>query len=122
MLAVSIVGEGNAAVASEGQGYDLASFNLVGSPEPEDIQFPFLYAIGNELDRNALTLEEEIGDLESRLSKLDSNVLSRILRGRSIKQLEDERKETAARLKELEPKIRTVREAPIRKCAPCWSS
>ena len=25
----------------------------IGSPEPENIQYPFLYAIGNELDRNA---------------------------------------------------------------------
>jgi hypothetical protein len=118
LLAVSIVGDGNAAVETEGQGYDLASFRLVGSPEPEDIQYPFLYAIGNELDRNALVLEEEIGDLESRLSRLDTNVLARILRGRSIKQLEEERKETAARLKELEPKIRTVTRTANKKMRP----
>ncbi len=108
MLAVSIVGEGNAALASEGQGYQLASFNLAGSPEPQNIQYPFLYAIGNELDRTALVLEEQASDLERRLLKLDKNVLARILRGRTIKQLHEEQQELARRLQELEPKIRTV--------------
>ncbi len=118
MLAVSIVGDGNTELAAEGEGYDLASFRLIGSPEPEGIQYPFLYAIGNELDRNALTLEEEIGDLEQRLSRLDSNVLSRILRGRTIRQLQEERQETAARLKEMEPKIRMVTRTANKKMRP----
>jgi len=46
------------------------------------------------------------------------NPTPRILRGRSIKQLEDERKETAARLKELEPKIRTVTRSANKKMRP----
>jgi hypothetical protein len=118
MLAVSIVGEGNAALASEGKGYELASFRLEGSPEPENIQYPFLYAIGNELDRNALVLEEQMTDLEARLSRLDKNVLARILRGRTIRQLHEERHEMAERLKQMEPKIRTVTRTANKKMRP----
>ena len=118
MLAVSIVGEGNAALVSEGKGYELASFQLEGSPDPQNIQYPFLYAVGNELDRTALILEEEIDDLEARLSRLDKNVLARILRGRTIRQLHEERQELAERLKELEPKIRTVTKTANKKMRP----
>ena len=118
MLAVSIVGEGNAALVSEGKGYELASFQLEGSPDPQNIQYPFLYAVGNELDRTALILEYEIDDLAARLSRLDKNVLARILRGRTIRQLHEERQELAERLKELEPKIRTVTKTANKKMRP----
>lgn len=118
MLAVSIVGDGNAELATEGGGYELASFTLDGSPEPNNVQFPFLYAVGNELDRSALILESEASDLETRLSRLDSNVLSRILRGRSIRQLHEEQQEVARTLQELEPKIRTVTKAANKKMRP----
>lgn len=118
MLAVSIVGEGNATLDAEGKGYQLASFHLSGSPEPENIQYPFLYAIGNELDRNALVLEEQMGDLEARLSRLDKNVLARILRGRTIRQLHEERLEMAERLKQMEPKIRAVTKTANKKMRP----
>ena len=108
MIPVSVAGEGNASVVSPGSGYDLATISLDGPPEPVNIHYPFLYAIGNELDRNALYLEEEEEDLEARLTKLNRNVLSRILRGRSIKQLHEERQEVAGKLAEMEPKIRAV--------------
>ncbi len=108
ILPVSIVGDGNASVTDPGQGYDLATVKLDKSPLPMNVHYPFLYAIGNELDRNALTLEEQEQDLASRLAKLNRNVLNKILRGRTIKELYSERKEVAERLQELEPKIRAV--------------
>ncbi|MBC7813360.1 MAG: hypothetical protein H7175_19530, partial [Burkholderiales bacterium] len=108
MLPVSIVGDGNASVVEAGTGYDLATVSLDSPPEPENVQYPFLYAIGNEMDRIALYLEEEEGDLEERLTRMNSNVLNKILRGRSIRQLHSERQEVARKLQELEPKIRAV--------------
>jgi hypothetical protein len=118
MLPVSIVGDGRAQVVDQGEGYDLASFSLVGAPEPVDIHYPFLYAIGNELDRTALTLEEQVDDLEQRLSHLSANVLRRILRGRTIKQLHEERQDVAERLKELEPQIQAVAGVANKKMRP----
>ncbi len=118
MLPVSIVGDGRAAVINQGEGYELASFSLVGAPEPVDIHYPFLYAIGNELDRTALTLEEQVDDLEQRLSHLSANVLRRILRGRTIKQLHEERQAVAERLKELEPQIQAVAGVANKKMRP----
>jgi hypothetical protein len=108
MIPVSIVGEGNASVVDPGQGYELATVSLTNAPQPVNVHFPFLYAIGNELDRNALILEEEVGELEARLSRMNRNVLNKILRGRTIKQLHAERMEVAETLKTLEPKIRAV--------------
>lgn len=108
MIPVSIVGEGNASVVDPGAGYDLATMSLDRPPEPINIHYPFLYAIGNELDRTALYLEEEAGELEARLSKLNRNVLNRILRGRTIRQLHEERQAVAETLKAMEPKIRAV--------------
>lgn len=108
MLPVSIVGDGNAKVAEQGGGYDLATMELVGPPQPKDIHYPFLFAIGNELDRSALILEEADTGLEERYNSLNQNVLNRILRGRSINQVKQERQELAARLQALEPKIRAV--------------
>ena len=108
MIPVSIVGEGNASVVDPGQGYELATVSLDGPPQPVNVHYPFLYAIGNELDRNALYLEEEEGELEERLKRLKGNVLNKILRGRTIKQVYEERQEVANRLQELEPKIRAV--------------
>lgn len=108
MIPVSIVGEGNATVLDPGKGYDLATVELNNPPQPINVHYPFLYAIGNELDRNALTLEEEEGQLEERLTRMNRNVLNKILRGRTIKQLHNERMEVAHKLKELEPKIRAV--------------
>jgi hypothetical protein len=108
MIPVSIVGEGNASVVDPGQGYELATVALNNPPQPVNVHFPFLYAIGNELDRNALVLEEEVGELEARLSRMNRNVLSKILRGRTIRQLHEERKQVAETLKALEPKIRAV--------------
>lgn len=108
IIPVSIVGDGNATVLDPGQGYELASVKLDKSPLPYNIHYPFLYAIGNELDRIALTLEEQEGELAGRLNKLNRNVLNKILRGRTIKELHQERHEVAERLKELEPKIRAV--------------
>ena len=108
MLPVSIVGEGNARVSAEGTGYDLATMELTGPPAPMNIHYPFLFSIGNELDRSALILEEEESELEERYTRLNSNVLNKILRGRSIKQMQQERQELAETLQELEPKIRAV--------------
>jgi hypothetical protein len=108
MLPVSIVGDGNARVAQEGVGYDLATMELVSPPQPKDIHYPFLFAIGNELDRAALTLEEKEEELEARYSKLNKNVLNKLLRGRTIKQVRQERQALAETLKVLEPKIREV--------------
>lgn len=108
MIPVSIVGEGNVSVIDPGQGYELATFELNGPPQPVNVHYPFLYAIGNELDRNALYLEEEEGELEARLSRLNRNVLNRILRGRTIRQVYQERQAVAEKLQELEPKIRAV--------------
>lgn len=108
ILPVSIVGDGNASVVDPGQGYDLATISLDRSPMPQNIHYPFLYAIGNELDRIALTLEEEEQDLAARLNKLNRNVLNKILRGRTIRELHHERQAVAERLQELEPKIRAV--------------
>ncbi len=108
MIPVSIVGEGNASVADPGSGYQLATMSLDAPPQPTNIHYPFLYAIGNELDRNALTLEEEEAALEARLNRMNRNVLNKILRGRTIRQLFDERKQVAEKLQELEPKIRAV--------------
>jgi hypothetical protein len=118
MLPVSIVGDGRAQVAAEGEGYALASFDLVAAPEPVDVHYPFLYAIGNELDRTALTLEEQADDLEKRLEKMSSNVLKRILRGRSIRELHAERRQVAERLKELEPQIQAVAGVANKKMRP----
>src|SRR5690606_20212396 len=98
ILPVSIVGDGNASVIDPGQGYDLATISLDRSPMPENIHYPFLYAIGNELDRIALTLEEQEQDLAARLNKLNRNVLNKILRGRTIRELHQERQAVAARL------------------------
>lgn len=108
MIPVSIVGEGNATVTDPGSGYDLATVRLDNTPEPVNVPYPFLYAIGNELDRTALYLEEEVGELEERLSHMSRNVLTRILRGRSIRQLHAERQQLAETLQALEPKIRAV--------------
>jgi hypothetical protein len=108
ILPVSIVGEGNATVVDPGQGYELATVSLNKSPLPVDIHYPFLYAVGNELDRIALTLEEQEGELAGRLNKLNRNVLNKILRGRTIRELHQDRQAVAARLQELEPKIRAV--------------
>ena len=108
MIPVSVAGEGNASVLNPGSGHDLATVSLDDAPEPANIHYPFLYAIGNELDRNALYLEEAEEELEARLSKLNSNVLSRILRGRSIRELHQERQAVAEKLAEMEPKIRAV--------------
>jgi hypothetical protein len=118
MLAVSIVGDGNASVVAEGQGYELETVALDKTPQPQDIHYPFLYAIGNELDRTALILEEQEGDLEQRLNRLNRNVLNKILRGRTIGQLYTERQELANRLKELEPKIRAVTAVANKKMRP----
>jgi hypothetical protein len=104
----SIVGDGNASVISPGVGYDLATVSLDKSPMPFNVHYPFLYAIGNELDRIALTLEEQESDLAARLNKLNRNVLNKILRGRTIKELHQERQEVAQRLQEMEPTIRAV--------------
>lgn len=109
MIPTSIVGEGNASVLQDpGSGYELPTISLDNPPEPVNVHYPFLYAIGNELDRTALYLEEEVSDLEERLGAMNNNVLNRILRGRSIRQLHDERLAVAERLKVLEPKIRAV--------------
>lgn len=108
ILPVSIVGEGNATVVNPGKGYELPTVSLEQSPMPEDIHYPFLYAIGNELDRIALTLEEEESELAARLNKLNRNVLNKILRGRTIRELHAERQAVAHKLAELEPKIRAV--------------
>lgn len=108
MIPVSIVGEGSASVTDPGSGYQLATMSLDAPPAPVNIHYPFLYAIGNELDRTALTLEEEEAALEARLSRMNRNVLNKILRGRTIKQLFEERKTVAGKLQELEPKIRAV--------------
>jgi hypothetical protein len=108
MIPISIVGEGNASVTNQGTGYELATMSLVNPPEPINIHYPFLYAIGNEMDRIALYIEEELGELEQRLQSLNKNVLNHLLRGRTIKQVHDERQAMAARLQELEPKIRAV--------------
>lgn len=108
MLPVSIVGSGNARIAQVGQGYDLATMELVGPPTPEDIHYPFLFAIGNELDRAALVLEEEEAQLAKRYQRLNQNVLNKILRGRTINDVQAEQRELAERLQTLEPKIRTV--------------
>ncbi len=108
MIPVSIVGDGNASVIDPGHGYELATMSLDNAPEPINVHYPFLYAIGNELDRNALYLEEEEGELEERLNRLNRNVLNKILRGRTIKQVYAERQAVAEKLQELEPKIRAV--------------
>jgi hypothetical protein len=118
MLPVSIVGQGNATVAQSGQGYDLATMQLTGPPAPENIHYPFLFAIGNELDRAALILEEEESELEARYNKLSQNVLNKILRGRSIRQVKEERQQLAATLSELEPKIRAVTSTANKKMKP----
>jgi hypothetical protein len=118
MLAVSIVGDGNASVVADGQGYELETVSLDKTPQPQDIHYPFLYAIGNELDRTALILEEQEGDLEQRLNRLNRNVLNKILRGRTIGQLYAERQELATKLKELEPKIRAVTAVANKKMRP----
>lgn len=108
MIPVSVVGEGNASVLNPGTGYDLATMSLDAPPQPVNIHYPFLYAIGNELDRNALYLEEEEAELEQRVSRLNRNVLNKILRGRTIRQLYEDRQEVAEKLQEMEPKIRAV--------------
>ncbi|MAS33164.1 MAG: hypothetical protein CL610_04100 [Anaerolineaceae bacterium] len=108
MIPVSVAGEGNASVVDPGAGYELATVSLNSPPEPINIHYPFLYAIGNELDRSALYMEEQEEELEARLSKLNRNVLNRILRGRTIKELHAERQSVAEKLGELEPKIRAV--------------
>lgn len=108
ILPVSVVGEGNAKVVDPGQGYDLATMALERSPLPDNIHYPFLYAIGNEMDRTALTLEEQESELAARLNKLNRNVLNKILRGRTIRELHQERQAVAHRLSELEPKIRAA--------------
>jgi len=108
ILPVSIVGDGNAAVTSPGEGYDLPTVQVVKSPMPQDIHYPLLYAIGNELDRTAITLEEQEGELAARLNKLNRNVLNKILRGRTIRELHQERQDVARRLQELDTKIRAV--------------
>lgn len=108
VLPVSIVGDGNATVVNPGQGYELATVNLTNAPLPQDIHYPFLYAIGNELDRIALTLEEQEQDVAARLNKLNRNVLNKILRGRTIRELHQERQDVARRLAEMEPTIRAV--------------
>jgi hypothetical protein len=108
IIPVSIVGEGAASVVDPGQGYDLATVKLERSPLPVNVHYPFLYAIGNELDRIAMTLEEQESELAGRLNKLNRNVLNKILRGRTIRELHEERQAVARRLQELEPKIRAV--------------
>lgn len=108
MLPVSIVGEGNVRIANQGGGYDLATMELIAPPAPMNIHYPFLFAIGNELDRAALILEEQGDELEARYNRLNKNVLNKILRGRTIKQAQAERLALAETLKELEPKIRAV--------------
>ena len=108
MIPVSVAGEGNASVIDPGKGYDLATVSLDSPPEPINVHYPFLYAIGNELDRNALYMEEQEEELEARLGKLNRNVLNRILRGRSIRQVHAERQDVAEKLREMEPKIRAV--------------
>lgn len=108
MIPVSIVGEGNASVATPGQGYDLATMSLDATPQPVNVHYPFLYAIGNELDRTALYLEEQEADLEARLTRMNRNVLNKILRGRTVRQLYEERQQVAEKLQTLEPKIRAV--------------
>lgn len=118
MLPVSIVGEGNARITEIGQGYDLATMELVGAPAPENIHYPFLFAVGNELDRAALTLEQEEGELTERYKRLNQNVLNKILRGRTIKQVQEEQLQLAEKLQELEPKIRTVTSTANKKMKP----
>jgi GTPase SAR1 family protein len=118
MLPVSIVGDGNAAVLQEGTGYDLATMELVGPPAPMNVHYPFLFAIGNELDRAALVLEEEESELAERYNKLNKNVLNKILRGRSIREVRDERQQLAETLSELEPKIRAVTSVANKKMKP----
>ncbi len=108
ILPVSIVGDGNASVVDPGKGYDLATIKLESSPMPQNIHYPFLYAIGNEMDRIAMTLEEQEQDVAGRLNKLNRNVLNKILRGRTIRELHEERQAVARRLQELEPKIRAI--------------
>jgi len=66
MIPVSVAGEGNASVVDPGTGYELATVSLDGAPEPVNIHYPFLYAIGNELDRSALYMEEQEEELEAR--------------------------------------------------------
>ena len=105
---MTIVGDANATGVDPGQGYELATVSLTSSPMPTDIHYPFLYAIGNELDRIALTLEDQEQDLAGRLNKLNRNVLNKILRGRTIRELHQERQDVAKRLAELEPTIRAV--------------
>lgn len=118
MLPVSIVGDGNARVLEEGTGYDLATMELTGTPIPMNIHFPFLFAIGNELDRSALILEEEESVLEDRYKRLNENVMNKILRGRTIEQVQRERQNLAETLQELEPKIRAVTAIANKKMKP----
>jgi hypothetical protein len=108
MIPVSVAGEGNASVVDPGTGYELATVSLDNPPDPINIHYPFLYTIGNELDRGALYMEEAEEELENRLTKLNRNVLNKILRGRTIAQLHNERQEVAEKLAEMEPKIRAV--------------
>jgi hypothetical protein len=108
MIPVSVAGEGNASVVDPGTGYDPATVSLDGAPEPVNVHYPFLYAIGNELDRSALYMEELEEELEARLGKLNNNVLNKILRGRTIRQVHEERQEVAETLAKMEPKIRAV--------------
>jgi hypothetical protein len=105
---VSIVGEGAVEMVDPGTGYDLATVELKKSPLPMNIHYPFLYAMGNEMDRLAMTIEEEEAQLEERLTQLNRNVLNRLLRGRTIRELHEERQGTARRLQELEDKIRPM--------------
>lgn len=108
MIPVSVAGEGNASVVDAGAGYDLATVSLDSAPDPVNIHYPFLYAIGNELDRVALYMEEQEEELAERLNKLNGNVLNRILRGRTIRQVHEDRQAVAEKLAEMEPKIRAV--------------
>jgi hypothetical protein len=118
IIPVSIIGEGAAVLVDPGSGYDLATVELRKSPLPVNIHFPFLYAIGNELDRLAMNVEEQEHELTERLSKLNRNVLNKLLRGRTIRELHEEQQAMTKRLQELEAKIRPMTEIANQRMRP----